>query len=477
MINVKNLTLADTGKIITKDILSPWDRIKIGTVECITNSGVDNIIKLAHDAFLYSGNSFTKEDRMTFFDNAKNKLEEKFDYFSSLISLEGGKPIKDAQIEVKRAINGLELCKDCIKSSHGVEIPMNLNLASKNKIAIEKEFPRGVVFAVSAFNHPLNLIVHQIGPALAAGCPVIIKPSAETPASCYEFVNILFESHLPIEFCQMINVADHKVIEKFVCHEDISFLSFIGSSNVGWKLKSLLSPGSKCALEHGGVAPVILDNTIDLKKIMKPLVKACFYHAGQVCVSTQNIIVHNDVIDQFVDLLSDEVSVLKIGDPLLSDTDVGPLIRPTEVDRVELIVNEAIKNGANLIKGGKRISDTCYECTILKNPPIDSKVAQQEIFGPIVNIFGYNNIDEAIKLANHNKFAFQSSVFTNNLSMALYCYEKLIAKTVLINEQTTFRVDWMPFGGINHSGEGVGGIPYSYADMSYKKTLIIDDSL
>jgi acyl-CoA reductase-like NAD-dependent aldehyde dehydrogenase len=272
----------------------------------------------------------------------------------------------------------------------------------------------------------------------------------------------------------MINNADHEITAEFVKNKNISFLSFIGSSDVGWKLKSQLSPGAKCALEHGGVAPVIIDNNVNIKKIIKPIVKGSFYHAGQVCVSIQNIIVHKKIISEFIDLMKEEISILKVGNPSDIKTDVGPLIRPSEVDRVETVVREAIESGATLICGGKKLSDTTYACTVLRDPSLDSQVVQKEVFGPVVNVFGFDDIDEAISLANHNEFAFQSSVFTNDLKKAMHCYEKLIAKTVLINEQTTFRVDWMPFGGIRHSGEGVGGISYSYSDMVYNKVLIID---
>lgn len=472
--NVKNLTLVEIDKPIIKKVFSPWDRSQIGSVECIRKNDVKNIITAAKDAFNHSEENFTKQHRINFFDKAVKKLGNQVNYFASLIAKEGGKPIKDARVEVIRAVNGLELCRDEIKSRRGSEIPMELNSASMNKIAIEREFPAGVVLALSAFNHPLNLIVHQVGPAIAAGCPIIIKPSLETPYSCYEFIKLLFESDLPVEFCQMINNADHEITAEFVKNKNISFLSFIGSSDVGWKLKSQLSPGAKCALEHGGVAPVIIDNNVNIKKIIKPIVKGSFYHAGQVCVSIQNIIVHKKIISEFIDLMKEEISILKVGNPSDIKTDVGPLIRPSEVDRVETVVREAIESGATLICGGKKLSDTTYACTVLRDPSLDSQVVQKEVFGPVVNVFGFDDIDEAISLANHNEFAFQSSVFTNDLKKAMHCYEKLIAKTVLINEQTTFRVDWMPFGGIRHSGEGVGGISYSYSDMVYNKVLIID---
>ena len=353
---------------------------------------------------------------------------------------------------------------------------MDISDSSKDKLSITKEFPVGVVLALSAFNHPLNLIVHQVGPAIAAGCPVIVKPSIDTPCSCFEFIKILYESGLPMEFCQMINVQNHNITELFIRNEAISFFSFIGSANLGWKLKSLLPPGARCSLEHGGVAPVIIDKDINIENIAPLIVKGGFYHAGQVCVSIQNIFIHNEVINKFVEILEDKVKNLVVGDPTNENTDVGPLIRPSEVTRIESLVQDAIKSGAHKICGAEALSDTTYACTLLKEPKYDSKIVLEEIFGPVVNLFGFSDFDDVIQRANHDKFGFQSSVFTNDLQKALYCYEKLKAKTVLINEQTSFRVDWMPFGGIKHSGEGEGGIEYSYMDMVYNKLLIIDTS-
>ncbi|MBH32397.1 MAG: aldehyde dehydrogenase [Gammaproteobacteria bacterium] len=476
ILRIKNLTPVDIKNIKEVDVSSPWDRSTVAVAECISEENVQDIINVAKEAYENQSNLLSKAKRISIFEEAAIRLKDNKDYFSLLIAKEGGKPIKDSKVEVERAINGLELCSEVIKNGRGREIPMDISDSSKDKLSITKEFPVGVVLALSAFNHPLNLIVHQVGPAIAAGCPVIVKPSIDTPCSCFEFIKILYESGLPIEFCQMINVQNHNITELFIRNEAISFFSFIGSSNLGWKLKSLLPPGARCSLEHGGVAPVIIDKDINIENIVPLIVKGGFYHAGQVCVSIQNIFVHNEVINKFVEILEDKVKNLVVGDPTNENTDVGPLIRPSEVTRIESLVQDAIKSGAHKICGAEALSDTTYACTVLKEPKYDSKIVLEEIFGPVVNLFGFSDFDDVIQRANHDKFGFQSSVFTNDLQKALYCYEKLKAKTVLINEQTSFRVDWMPFGGIKHSGEGEGGIEYSYMDMVYNKLLIIDTS-
>ena len=351
---------------------------------------------------------------------------------------------------------------------------MSLNEASSDKMAYTKKYPVGPVFAISAFNHPLNLIVHQVGPAIASGCPIIIKPALDTPATCYEFINLLIESGLPAGFCQMINTDDHSITEIFIKDDIIAFFSFIGSSKVGWKLKSKLSAGTKCALEHGGIASVIIDKDTNIKEVMPSIIRGAFYHAGQVCVSIQKVIVHEEIVDEFLNLMSQSIKKLKVGDPSKNTTDVGPLIRPGELERIHKLIQKSIKNGAELVCGGKAKSKTTYECTVIKNPKPNDEINKVEIFGPVLCVYEYKGLEDAIEKANHDLYAFQSSIFTNNLDSAMQSFEKLQAKSVFINEQTAFRVDWMPFGGIKHSGEGVGGIDYTFSDLMYDKLLIIN---
>ena len=456
------------------DLISPWDLKKIGKIECIGKKEINNILNISSNAFLSSEKYLSKIQRLKILAKCRKKLSQNSKKFSDIIALEGGKPLKDAKIEVERAINGLELCAEALKKSHGTEIPMNLNNASVKKIAFTRKFPIGPVFAISAFNHPLNLIVHQVGPAVAAGCPVIIKPSLDTPATCYEFIKLLLESGLPEEFCQMINIENHLITQKIVGDQRISFFSFIGSSNVGWKLKSMLPPGAKCAMEHGGIGSVIIDKGTNLKKFLPSILRGAFYHAGQVCVSVQKVIIHEDLIDEFIGLAKKSISKIKVGNPSSINTDVGPLIRPSEVKRIDKIIKNAIKDGAELVCGGISKSKTTYECTVLKNPKESSEVSCKEIFGPVLCVYSYKSIDHAVKKANNYQFAFQSSIYTKNIDTAMYFYENLDAKSVFINEQTAFRVDWMPFGGIKHSGEGVGGIEYSFSDLLYDKLMIIN---
>jgi acyl-CoA reductase-like NAD-dependent aldehyde dehydrogenase len=253
----------------------------------------------------------------------------------------------------------------------------------------------------------------------------------------------------------------------------VNYFSFIGSSKVGWELKSKLAPGARCALEHGGVTPVIVEQDADLQEVLPALLKGGFYHAGQVCVSVQRVYAHSNLAAALATQLAALASKLVVGNQMDSATEVGPLILPTEVDRVEKWVNEAVEAGAKVLCGGKRISDSCYAPTVLFNPPLNAKVSTQEVFGPVVCVYSCDSTNDAIELANSLDVHFQAAVFTKNLDQALHSFKKLNASAVMINDHTAFRVDWMPFGGRSSSGIGIGGIEHTMKEMTQEKLMVI----
>jgi acyl-CoA reductase-like NAD-dependent aldehyde dehydrogenase len=250
-------------------------------------------------------------------------------------------------------------------------------------------------------------------------------------------------------------------------------LTFIGSGRVGWDLRSKLAPGARCSLEHGGVAPVIVAADADIENALPLISKGGFYHAGQVCVSVQKVFVDKSIARGFAERLAAMAGLLKVGDPTLPDTEVGPLIRESEVKRVDEWVREAIARGAEALCGAKAISSRCYAPTVLYNPPDDVRVSTHEVFGPVVCVYPCDNIDEAIARSNSLPYAFQAAVFTRNLDTALRATKRLDAATVMVNDHTAFRVDWMPFAGLKESGLGVGGIQYTMEDMQIKKLVVI----
>ncbi len=463
------------GKI---DVTAPFDGAHIATIETGDETAVDIALNTAHNLFTDKNNWLTAEKRINILEKAADIMQQRFDELAIEAAREGGKPLVDSKVEVTRAIDGMKNCAEVIKSEHGEEIPMRKNAASMNRLAFTTHEPIGVVVAVSAFNHPLNLAVHQIGPAVAAGCPVIIKPAEDTPLSCFRLIEILYQAGLPEAWCQGIVTTGHEAAEKLVSDNRVGFFSFIGSARVGWMLRSKLANGTRCALEHGGVAPVIVAPDADMEDTVSLLSKAGFYHAGQVCVSVQRVYAEKSIARKLAEKIADAGNKMKIGDPTLAETDIGPLIRHAETDRIDEWVQEAIAKGAELLSGGKKFVDeklanSCYPATVLFNPPNDAIISQNEVFGPVICVYEYENIDDAIDQANSLDVAFQAAVFSKNIDTCMHAFKQLDAAAVMVNDHTAFRVDWMPFAGLKHSGHGVGGIPHTFKDMQIEKMMVI----
>ena len=455
------------------EVRAPYDDALIATVDRAGRDVIEQALATAHalyrdrDAWLPPGR------RVEILQRTAAILAERRESLALEAAREGGKPLVDSLVEANRAIDGVKLCVEHLRTQAGTEIPMNLNPASANRLAFTRYEPIGPVVAFSAFNHPLNLIVHQVGPAVAAGCPVIVKPAKATPVSCWRFVNILREAGLPSEWCQALLTTDQETSLDLVSDRRIGFFSFIGSAKVGWMLRGQFAPGTRCALEHGGVAPVIVAADADIDTALPLLIKAGFYHAGQVCVSVQRIYAERTIARDLAQRMAKAAEKLRVGDPTSDQTDIGPLIRHSEVDRVDQWVREAVRNGAEMLCGGKALSQSCYAPTVLYNPPDDSRVMTHEVFGPVVCVTPYDNMDDAIARANSLPFAFQAAVFTRDLDTALRANRRLDASAVMINDHTAFRVDWMPFAGLKESGLGVGGIPYTMEDMQIRKLTVI----
>ena len=411
--------------------------------------------------------------RVEILDKAQEIMAGRAEALAVEAAREGGKPLIDSRVEVARAIDGVRLCVEALRTQHGSEIPMGVTAAAANRLAFTRLEPIGVVVAVSAFNHPLNLIVHQVAPAVAAGCPVIVKPAEVTPLSCLRFVAILREAGLPEEWCQPLVTADIDVAEALVTDPRVNFFSFIGSARVGWMLRSKLAPGARCGLEHGGAAPVIVAADADLDDLAPVLAKGGFYHAGQVCVSVQRVFAHRDVAGDVARRLADAAGKMIIGDPTEDTTEVGPLIRHAEIDRVHEWVSEAAAGGGEVLAGGEKVSQSCYACTVLFEPPGEARVSTAEIFGPVVSVYAYDDIADAVARANSLPFSFQAAVCTRDIDTALYAYRHLDASAVMVNDHTAFRVDWMPFAGLKQSGHGVGGIHHTLRDMQIEKMMVM----
>jgi len=455
------------------DVTAPFDGAHLGSVP---QSGKDEIeAALARAYALYRDRDawLPLPERLEILRRAAEIIKERRHDLALQSAREGGKPLKDSLVELDRAADGVEVCIEVMRTEGGEVIPMNINPASMGRVAFTQKEPIGVVVAVSAFNHPFNLIVHQVAPAVAAGCPVIVKPAETTPLSGFAFVDILHEAGLPKDWCQAVMPENLDLATALVTDSRVAFFSFIGSARVGWMLRSKLAPGARCALEHGGAAPVIVAADADLDDALPKLAKGGFYHAGQVCVSVQRVYAHADIAEDLARRLGRLGDALAVGDPADAETDVGPLINPGEVDRVHQWVEEAVAAGAELISGGEKASDTCYRPTVLFDPPPGAAVSKKEIFGPVICVYSYTDMDDAIDRANALPVSFQAAVFTRDLNTAMRAYRRLDGTAVMINDHTAFRVDWMPFAGARESGHGVGGIPHTVRDMQTEKMMVL----
>ncbi len=455
------------------DVFAPFDRSLIATADTADAAAIETALSTADSLYRNKQAWLSVPERIEILERAAEIMQQRFDELAIEAAREGGKPLNDSKVEVARAIDGMKLCIESLRTETGDVIPMGINAASMGRIAFTRAEPIGVVVAVSAFNHPLNLIVHQVAPAIATGCPVIVKPSGETPLSCFRFVEIMREAGLPEEWCQAATIKDRNVSTSLVTDSRVGFFSFIGSAQVGWMLHSKLAPGARAALEHGGVAPVIVEQDADLEDCIPLLAKGGFYHAGQVCVSVQRIYAHESIAETVAERIVTEAGKMSVGDPTLAETDIGPLINPGEVERIHEWVTEAVEAGAKLLCGGKKLSDTCYAPTVLVNPPDDVLVSTGEVFGPVVCVYSYSDTEEAIARANALPVSFQAAVFTKNIDKALEAYAGLNASAVMVNDHTAFRVDWMPFAGLKTSGLGIGGIPHTMHDMQIQKMMVI----
>ena len=458
------------GKV---DVTAPFDGAFIASIETGGVDAVETALTTAHELFSNRDNWLSADSRIAVLEKTAAIMQSRFDELAIEAAREGGKPLVDSKVEVARAIDGIKNCVEVMRNNHGEEIPMRLNPASMNRVAFTTREPIGVVVAVSAFNHPLNLAVHQIGPAIAAGCPVIIKPAEDTPLSCFRLIGILLEAGLPEGWCQGVVTDSHETATKLVTDPRVGFFSFIGSAKVGWMLRSKLAPGARCALEHGGVAPVVVAADADLDDTIPLLAKAGFYHAGQVCVSVQRVYAEKSIARKLAQAIAEAGNRMTVGDPTLADTDIGPIIRHAETERIHEWVQDAVSKGAELLCGGEKIADSLYPATVLLNPPEDAIISKNEIFGPVICVYEYEDIDNAIARANGLDVAFQAAVFSKNIDTCMHAFRRLDASAVMINDHTAFRVDWMPFAGLKHSGYGTGGIPHTFRDMQIEKMMVI----
>lgn len=388
---------------------------------------------------------------------------------------EAGKPIRDALTEVDRAAMTFHVASEEARRLAGEVVPMDLAPHGKGRLAIVRRVPLGAVAGISPFNFPLNLSAHKIAPALAAGNTIVLKPATKTPLSALFLARALDESGLPKGALSVLPMP-RALGDRLVTDERFKLLTFTGSSAVGWSMKARAGK-KRVILELGGNAGVIVDATADVGYAVKRIATGGFAFAGQSCISVQRVFVHDRVYDEFARRLVTAVEALVVGDPLDPKTDLGPMIDPGEVDRIEGWVNEAMAAGARALAGGRRISRSVYAPTILEGAPESAKVCAQEVFAPVVGLYRFTAFGEAIDAVNRSRYGLQAGVFTSDLTHALTAFDRIETGGVIINDVPTWRIDHMPYGGVKDSGIGREGPRYTIEEMTEPRLLVINREL
>jgi acyl-CoA reductase-like NAD-dependent aldehyde dehydrogenase len=455
-----------------RPLKSPNDGGVIAEVEYASAEGGLAALEVVDRARSGAFGKLAAHQRAEILQKVAAKIRAEGDRLAQLIAAEGGKPLKDAQVEVARAANTTQLSAEEATRIHGEHLPMDGSAAGVGRTALVVREPIGTAMAISAFNHPLNLIAHQVGPAIAAGCPVLVKPASTTPLSAIRYVELCHEAGLPEDAAIVVPMSG-AAAEKVAIDRRVRFVSFIGSGAVGWALRRKIADGTRIALEHGGTAPVIVEADADLDDAVPRLVKGGFYHAGQVCVSVQRIFAHRSIASTLAERIAAEAKKLVVGDARDAKTDVGPIITKDELARVGAWVEEARSGGAKLLIGGKATGHQHYLPTVALEPKDSDKLVEHEVFGPVVSVLPYDHLDEAIRRANAVPDAFQAAIFTSRIQSALKAAHAIDASAVMINDHTAFRVDWMPFGGRKQSGLGLGGVRYAIHELTEAKLIVM----
>jgi acyl-CoA reductase-like NAD-dependent aldehyde dehydrogenase len=381
--------------------------------------------------------------------------------------------MKTARVEAQRAAGTLTFSALEARKLTGETVPMAASAAGAGKLGLVLRLPYGVVGAISPFNFPLNLVAHKLGPAIAAGNAVVLKPAGQTPISSIKLAEIFVEAGLPEGWLNVVCGPGSEVGEAIVASEKVGAISFTGSAPVGWDIRSR-APRKKVNLELGSTAPLIVMDDGDWERAADGARLHAFSHAGQSCISVQRIILHSEIAGRFLDRLVTNVEDLKVGDPMDEETDVGPLISPADRDRVKKWVDEAVAAGAELLTGGELVDEgRCLAPTVLKGAPREAHVWCDEIFGPVATVAEVSTLDEAIELANDGRFGLQAGIFTRDMGRGLEAMQRLEFGGVLVNEVPTFRADQMPYGGIKDSGNTREGPAYSIREMTEERFVTL----
>ena len=453
----------------TLKVYNPWSGEIFATTFNATERELDKAIQSAM-AVKETLRQMPAYQRSNVLLKIRDRLIEMKETFAATISRESGKPIGNARVEVDRSIGIFTVAAEEAKRLPKEYMGLDWVPSGEGREALVKYFPIGIVAGISPFNFPLNLAVHKIAPAIAAGAPIILKPSSSTPLSTLLLAGIINETNLPKGAVSILPM-DRKTGNQLVTDERISMISFTGSQAVGWKMKEQ-SGKKKVILELGGNAAVIVSENSNWNDAASKCVASAFSFAGQTCISTQRIFVHENIYSPFLESLKSGAEKLKLGNPLSDDTQMSVLIDDENVARIAEWVNEAKQGGAKVITGGTRM-ESLYRPTILTGTSNSMKVRNEEVFGPVVIVEKYSTFPEAVKMVNDSKYGLQAGVFTNLISEMYHAFNHLEVGGVIINDSPSYRSDHMPYGGVKDSGFGREGVKYAIQDMLESRVMVI----
>lgn len=452
----------------TYDLASPYSGEVIAKVAKASVQDVERAIEGAHEAF-QSFKKMTAYDRAEILYNVVSIMRERKQELAEILAREAAKPISAGLVEIDRTIATYQFSAEATKQSTGETVPMDAAPGVTDRLGYTKRVPLGVISAITPFNFPFNLVAHKVGPAVAAGNTVVLKPATQTPLSALVMAEIFKEAGLPAGCLQIVTGSGGELGDILVTHPLVKKVTFTGSGAVGLKMKEKVGL-RRITLELGSNAAVIVEPSTPIEKMVSRAVGGAFNFAGQVCISLQRIYVHQSIYQEFVEKFVAETKKLRVGDPMNSETDVSAMIHPDEVARIQSWIEDAKAKGA-VVATGAEFTERTLSPTVMKNVTADMKIVCEETFAPIVSIVPYETLDEAIALVNDTELGLNVGIYTNILTDAMRAADELEAGAVIINDIPTFRVDHMPYGGVKMSGYGKEGIKYALEEMTHLKFI------
>ena len=451
-------------------VRSPFDGHEVGRVPVGDAATVDRAVAVA--LARHRSGALPAHQRAEILDLAAVALTTRQEELAQSISAEAAKPISTARIEAARSVDTFRFSAAMARTFTGDMVPMDASSAGIGKIGFTLRVPVGVVGAISPFNFPLNLVSHKVAPAIAAGCPVVLKPASSTPLTALLLARILEEdAGLPPGWLNVVTVPG-RVADRLVTHDDVANITFTGSPEVGWSIRAR-APRKRVGLELGNNAPVIVHRDADVATAAQKVTVGGYSYSGQTCISVQRVYVHADVADEFLEQFAKHVEALVVGDPADDATNVSALIDAGETERVGHTVDDALASGATAVAGADRTDSGLLRPTILSEVTDDMDVCRSEVFGPVVGVQRYTDVQAAFRSANDSRYGLQAGIFTNDLSTAIEAANTLDFGGVCVNEVPTFRTDQMPYGGLRDSGNTKEGPAWAIEEMTEERMVVI----